>query len=66
MAVTAVKARAFDFQEPYPRAGLGFLGISDITFVHLEGLNIGPDEAAKGLERAKAEIDRLDVKRTAA
>ena len=59
-------SRAFDFQEPYPRAGLGFLGISDITFVHLEGLNIGPDEAAKGLERAKAEIDRLDVKRTAA
>ena len=58
--------RAMDFQEPYLRAGLGFLGMSDVTFVHLEGLNISTDEAAKGLERANAEIDRLDVKRPAA
>jgi len=58
--------RSFDYQEPYLRAALGFLGVSDVTFIHLEGLNISQDEAAKGLERAKAEIDRLEIKRAAA
>ena len=58
--------RAMDFQEPYLRAGFGFLGMSDVSFVHLEGLNISPDEAAKALERAKVEVDRFEVKRPAA
>ena len=59
-------SRAFDFQEPYLRAGLGFLGMSDVTFVYLEGLNISPDEAAKGLERARTAIDKLKLGRAAA
>src|SRR5581483_1730796 len=31
-------ARALDFQEPYLRAMLGFLGLEDVTFIHVEGL----------------------------
>src|SRR5258708_19456443 len=28
--------RAFDFQEPYLQAILGFIGLTDLTFVHAE------------------------------
>ena len=52
-------AGAFDFQEPYLRAVLRFIGIDDVTFVHLEGLKISAEVAAKGLDRAREDIDRL-------
>ena len=52
-------AGALDFQEPYLRAILGFMGIDDVTFVHLEGLKISAEVAAKGFDRARADIDRL-------
>jgi len=29
-------AEAFDFQEPYLRNVLGFIGLTDVTFVHAE------------------------------
>src|SRR5689334_16875674 len=38
-------AAAFDFQEPYLRTVLGFLGLTGVTFVHLEGLAMGPEAA---------------------
>jgi len=59
-------ARAFDFQEPYVRAVLGFLGLTDVTFLHLEGLKISPEAAAHGLARARAAIDGLLPRREAA
>src|ERR1700738_2139907 len=46
-------ARGLDFQEPYLRAILGFLGLSDVTFIHIEGLAISPESAASGLARAR-------------
>jgi FMN-dependent NADH-azoreductase len=49
-------ARGMDFQEPYLRMFLGFLGITDVTFIHVEGQAIGPEVAAKGLARARAQI----------
>ena len=52
-------AGSLDFQEPYLRAILGFMGIDDVTFVHLEGLKISAEVAAKGFDRARADIDRL-------
>jgi FMN-dependent NADH-azoreductase len=45
-------AKAMDFQETYLRAMLGFLGLDDVTFVHAEGLNLGPDAAADGIAAA--------------
>lgn len=52
-------ARSLDFQEPYLRAVLGFLGLDDITFIHIEGLKISPEAAQNGLERARARIREI-------
>jgi FMN-dependent NADH-azoreductase len=41
-------AKGFDFQEPYLRTVLGFLGITDVHVVHVEGVGasaIGPEKA---------------------
>jgi FMN-dependent NADH-azoreductase len=48
--------KSYDFQEPYLRTILGFLGLDDITFIHVEGQQIGPDAAAQGLARARQAI----------
>ena len=52
-------AAAFDFQEPYLRTVLGFLGLTDVTFVHLEGLAMGPEAASANRDKALVEIERL-------
>lgn len=52
-------ARGMDFQEPYLRAMLRFLGLDDVTFIHVEGLAISPDAAARGLERARKAISEV-------
>jgi FMN-dependent NADH-azoreductase len=59
-------AATFDFQEPYLRTVLGFLGLNDVSFVHLEGLKISPEAAASGLARARAKIETLIPRRAAA
>jgi FMN-dependent NADH-azoreductase len=41
-------AKGFDFQEPYLRTVLGFIGITDVSVVHVEGVAqsaIGPEKA---------------------
>jgi FMN-dependent NADH-azoreductase len=38
---------------------LDFLGLTDITFIHVEGLNISPEAAASGIERARKAIGDL-------
>ena len=52
-------AAAFDFQEPYLRTVLGFLGLTDVTFIRLEGLAMGPEAAGANRDKALAEIERL-------
>ncbi|WP_425056450.1 FMN-dependent NADH-azoreductase [Pseudomonas abyssi] len=42
-----------DFQTPHVRQLLGFIGITDVEFVNVEGQSMGPEEAAKG--RAEAD-----------
>lgn len=59
-------ARAFDFQEPYLRAVLGFVGLEDVTVVHLEGLRVSPEAAANGRARASASIESLFPRAAAA
>ncbi len=49
-------AQAMDFQEPYLRAVFGFLGLTDVTFIRAEGLNVSPDSAARGLATARQTI----------
>jgi FMN-dependent NADH-azoreductase len=52
-------AAVLDFQEPYLRAVLGFLGLTDVIFVHLEGLSMGPEAATANRGKARAAIERL-------
>jgi FMN-dependent NADH-azoreductase len=50
---------ALDFQEPYLRVILGFVGLTDVTFVHTEGLARGPDSAERGLAEARRAVAAL-------
>ena len=47
---------ALDQQVPYLRQALAFIGITDVTFIHAEGLNMGGDASAKGTAEALAAI----------
>ncbi|MCV2357010.1 NAD(P)H-dependent oxidoreductase [Paucibacter sp. B2R-40] len=48
--------QAADTMVPYLRTVLGFLGLSDISFVYAEGLAMGPEAAAQGLAAARQQI----------
>ena len=52
-------ARAMDFHETYLRSVLAFLGITDVTFVHTEGLALGEDAAAQAIAGTRAAIAAL-------
>jgi FMN-dependent NADH-azoreductase len=52
-------AKDMDFQEPYLRAMLGFLGLDDVTFIHVEGLKISLEATASGIGRARKTIGDL-------
>jgi FMN-dependent NADH-azoreductase len=52
-------ASAVDFQEPYLRHLLGFMGITDVTFVHAEKIGYGPEARAVSLAQAKTRIAGL-------
>ncbi|RRW38696.1 FMN-dependent NADH-azoreductase [Ectopseudomonas oleovorans] len=47
---------ALDYQEPYLRQVLAFIGIHDVQFIHAEGLNLGAEFSEKGLAQAKAKL----------
>jgi FMN-dependent NADH-azoreductase len=47
--------KEMDFVEPYLRSILGFIGLTDITFVRVEGLNV-PGVKDGALEKAIASI----------
>src|SRR5258708_27990800 len=47
----------FDFQEPYLRHIFGFVGLTDVTFIHAE--KQAGDEAAPSLAAAAAQIGQL-------
>ena len=49
-------AKSLDFQEPYLRAVLAFLGLDDVSFIHVEGLKISPESAAAAIDRAREAI----------
>ncbi|HMZ01918.1 MAG TPA: NAD(P)H-dependent oxidoreductase [Burkholderiaceae bacterium] len=45
-----------DSQTPYLKSVLGFLGLRDVRFVYAEGLNMGPEAAAKGFAQAEDDL----------
>lgn len=44
---------------PYLRTVLSFLGMTDVHFVYAEGLSMGPEAEARGLDRAREEMNEL-------
>jgi FMN-dependent NADH-azoreductase len=49
-------AQTLDFQEPYLRHLLGFVGLTDVTFIRAEKIGYGPDARETALASAKATI----------
>lgn len=54
-------ARAIDFQEPYLRHLLGFIGLTDVTFVRAEKIGFGPEARAASVQKAKLDIEAATV-----
>jgi FMN-dependent NADH-azoreductase len=48
-----------DHQETYLRNIFGFFGITDVTFVRAEGINLGPDQRAQSIAAAQTTIAGL-------
>jgi FMN-dependent NADH-azoreductase len=53
--------KSYDFQEPYLRTMLGFIGLTDVTVVRAQGQALGPDAAAQGVADARAQSAALDL-----
>ena len=49
-------AQAIDFQEPYLRHLLGFMGLANVAFIHAEKIGFGPEAREAALIGAKAKI----------
>ena len=54
--VYADAGKALDFQLPYLKSVLGFLGITDIEVLEVEGTAYGPDAAEKAVAAATAKL----------
>jgi|SRR6266853_5285962 len=50
-------AKALDFQEPYVRSMLGFIGITDVHVVRVEGVAMGQDAVKRAIASAKGQAD---------
>lgn len=58
-------AQTLEHQSSYLRGVLGFLGITDVEAIDVEGVGLGPDAAAKAVERGHACARELAVARAA-
>jgi FMN-dependent NADH-azoreductase len=52
-------AQSYDSQEPHLRTLLGFMGITDVTFVRAEKLAFGPEARDQAIGAAHAELGRV-------
>src|SRR5487761_912220 len=48
-----------DHQESYLRGVFGFFGITDVTFIRAEGVNVGPEQRKAAIDAATAEVAKL-------
>jgi FMN-dependent NADH-azoreductase len=58
-------AAAMDFQEPYLRAALGFIGITDLQFVRAEGVAMGDEAKQRAVQSAHETIAGLALRKAA-
>lgn len=52
---------SWDAQEPALRFAFQFIGVSDIQFIHANGLDLGDEARKRGLNEAKSKIHELVV-----
>jgi FMN-dependent NADH-azoreductase len=52
---------ASDTQVPFLGTFLGFLGMTDVSYLYSEGMGMGPDAVAQGQAEANAQIDAVLV-----
>lgn len=50
------RMKAFDYQETYLRTVLGFIGLTNISFVRAEGVAAGPDGALHAMQTAESQL----------
>lgn len=55
-------AKALDFQEPYLKQLLGFMGITDVDFIHAEGIGLGPASRDEALAAARERITQATMR----
>ena len=48
-----------DLVTSYMKTILGFVGITDVQFIYVEGIGFGPEAVEKAQAQAKAEIDKM-------
>jgi FMN-dependent NADH-azoreductase len=51
--------QSFNFQDPYLRASLGFIGLNDFEVITVEGVAFGPEVAKKAVSAALARVSAL-------
>lgn len=56
---TEGSAKVMDHQEPYLRTILGFIGITDVQSVYIEGTGMGPDKTKDALANAKRMVEKI-------
>lgn len=55
--------KAADFQEPYLKQLLRFIGITDVETIAVEGVAFGPEVAEKAFAAALAKVPALSASR---
>jgi FMN-dependent NADH-azoreductase len=48
-----------NFQDPYLRAIFGLIGITDITFIHVENVELGNPSSAQSIANARTQMNQL-------
>jgi FMN-dependent NADH-azoreductase len=54
--------KPFDFQDPYLRHVLGFIGLTDIETIAVEGVNYGPEAAEKAVAGALDKVSTITAR----
>jgi FMN-dependent NADH-azoreductase len=50
--------KSLEHQDSYLKSILGFIGLTDVTVIPVEGVSMGPEGLAKAVETAEAEISK--------
>jgi FMN-dependent NADH-azoreductase len=51
--------QAFNFQDTYLKVALGFIGITDVEVIVVEGIAFGPEVAAKAVSTALRQVEAI-------